>query len=83
MRVFLVQYLGLHPEDGKLVRREEPEPELVGFEDVDEIVGRTNSDLVSVFTGCVDGVLIERCWCSRYYSLFCWEHHCHCMKLRA
>ena len=48
MRVFLVQYLGLHPEDGKLVPREEPEPGLVGFEDVDEIVGRTSSDLVSV-----------------------------------
>ena len=46
MRVFLVQYLSLHPEDGKLVRREEPG--LVGFEDVDEIVGRTSSDLVSV-----------------------------------
>ena len=49
MRVFLVQYLGLHPEDGRLVRREEPEPTgLVGFEDVDEIVGRMDSDLVSV-----------------------------------
>ncbi|KZV63737.1 hypothetical protein PENSPDRAFT_589435 [Peniophora sp. CONT] len=52
MRVFLVQYLGLHPEDGKNVRREEPE--MVGFADVDEIVtGRAESDLVSGFVGCM------------------------------
>lgn len=49
MRVFLVQYLGLHPEDGKNVRREEPEPGLVGFADVDELIGRVDSDLVSLF----------------------------------
>ena len=64
MRVFLVQYLGLHPEDGKNVRREE----MVGFADVDEIVGRANSDLVSAFARFGwDGVLsVFRC--SRYYS---------------
>ena len=64
MRVFLVQYLGLHPEDGKNVRRDEPEPTpgLVGFEDVDEIVGRAESDLVSDLSFRVFGrrVLIVR-----------------------
>lgn len=47
MRVFLVQYLGLHPEDAtNTVRRDEPG--MVGFADVDGIVGRAESDLVSV-----------------------------------
>lgn len=59
MRVFLVQYLGLHPEDGNNVRREELEPGLVGFADVDELIGRVDSDLVSLLIiGCAqDGVL--------------------------